>query len=119
MKHSTGKPTKAEQERLDRLHAMPCLACTMQMAKILEYREKQPFRTEAHHLLSGNKRIGHLATIPLCGYHHQGNLKNWPISYAKKVFGPSLAYSSKAFHARFGPDAELLARTNKLLERSP
>jgi hypothetical protein len=32
------------------------------------------------------------------------------------VYGPSLARSSKAFHAAFGTDDELLARTNKLLE---
>lgn len=110
MKHSTDKPTPAEAARLEAVRALPCLACMMAL-------RVQVQRTEAHHQLSGNVRIGHDATIPLCEWHHQGKLPNPKVNSAQMEasHGPSLARSSKAFHARFGTDAELLDRTNKLL----
>jgi Recombination enhancement, RecA-dependent nuclease len=112
MKHSTAKPTAAEAERLEAVHALPCLACMMALAV-------QRQRTEAHHQLSGGVRIGHEATIPLCGWHHRGERPNRKVTNAQmtKYSGPSLALSSKAFHDRFGTDAELLNRTNKLIGR--
>jgi hypothetical protein len=108
MKHSTGNRTKAEQARFDKLKEMgQCVACYQRGIHGWGY-------VEIHHLLSGNKRIGHLATVGLCGFHHRG-VSELPRAEAIAVFGPSLAHGSKPFRAEFGTDAELLAIQNALL----
>ena len=99
MKHSTKPPTKLEAARMRRLKELPCVAC--ESTWILQ---KSP--TEIHHLLSGNKRKGHMFTIPLCGWHHRGIAEG---------DGPSLAHGSKPFHAAFGSDSDLLDATNRML----
>lgn len=105
------KPTKAEAARMARLKEGMCVACTI--AGHIHCGS-----VEVHHLLSGNKRRGHLFTIPLCSWHHRGesNLLGW--KFLTNAAGPSLALGSKAFHIAFGTDDELLERTNKLLERT-
>lgn len=115
MKHSTRKPTKAEAERMARLSAMPCVVCRLRLRPLI-----QPSPTEVHHLLSGNKRRGHLFTIPLCGWHHRG-IGSQPVTGGDMtcdLHGPSLALRSKKFHETYGSDNELLALTNELLERN-
>jgi hypothetical protein len=114
LKHSTTKPTKAEQLRLDRIHAMPCMACEKERAQ-------QPLRTEAHHLVDKGTRAhsgGHSATIPLCIWHHRGE----PLEYMQKremhqIYGPSLALHKREFIACYGTERELLALTNERLQQ--
>ncbi|MGP1667490.1 MAG: Ref family recombination enhancement nuclease [Rhodanobacter sp.] len=65
---------------------------------------------EVHHLLSGNRRIGHQDTLPLCPHHHRA---------IGKGLGPSLANGSKPFHAEYGSDQELLAMTDRALGLKP
>ena len=112
MKHSTGKPTKAEQARFDKMKEQGiCMACYQQ-----GFKAWQPI--EIHHLLSGNKRIGHMATISLCSWHHRAV---YPLGHGHtkteltEQLGASLANGSKPFHAEFGSDAELLDLQNELL----
>lgn len=114
MKHSTGKPTKAEQLRLDRIHAMPCPPCEQEKVK-------QPLRTEAHHLVDKGTRLlsgGHMATIPLCGWHHEGTLL-YPLSSRQMKFhyGPSLKKHKREFVACYGTERELLALTDERLQQ--
>jgi hypothetical protein len=93
---------------------MPCVAC-LQLWAGCEWGGCGPI--EVHHLISGNKRRGHLFTIPLGAYHHRGvRPMNFTQAGTVLTFGPSLALNSKIFRERFGSDDELLARTNKLLE---
>ncbi len=109
MKHSTGKPTKAERARLERLAGMLCVACCI-------YGKPTCHKVEIHHLLSGNKRRGHLFTIPLCSWHHRGDpWTDCTARYMEANYGPSLARSSKAFHEKFGTDEELLKHVNEWL----
>lgn len=110
MKHSTAKPTKAEQDRLDAIHAMPCIACEMEDAK-------QPLRTEAHHIVDRGYRKhsgGHMATLPLCGWHHRGELL-YPLSSSEMLFehGPSLQGHKGAFVATYGHERELLEKVDE------
>lgn len=109
MKHSTGKPTKAEAARMAFLKHLPCVVGGLRQFHVCLG------MTEVHHLLSGNKRRGHLYTIPLCAWHHRGDAGNWMASEAVKLCGPSLARTSKKFRALYGSDDELLALTNKIL----
>ena len=119
MKHSTGNRTKAEQARFDKLKEMgQCVACYQRGIHGRGY-------IEIHHLLSGNKRIGHMATVSLCPWHHRGVWESGfdcrQESFIRSVekyaglYGPSLAHGSKPFRAEFGTDAELLAIQNALL----
>lgn len=114
MNHKGAKrATKAERERMARIKAFDCVACTI----------TRVFRTatgvEVHHLLSGNKRRGHLFTIPLCPWHHRGDAGGWGVKWMEANMGPSLARTSRKFRAVYGTDDELLERTNKLLENTP
>lgn len=110
MKHSTGRPTKAQVSRFEQLRAIGCLCCK---------KLGLPFQcgaTEIHHTLSGGKRRGHDYTLPLGSYHHRGTL--WAGMTTKQMmefFGPSLARGSKPFREKFGTDDELLAEVNKLI----
>lgn len=105
----TKAPTVAERARFEKIIARGCLACRAE-------RVYQAQRTEAHHLLSGGRRRGHAFTIPLCGWHHRGEPPpDWNTKTAREAFGPSLRLESRAFHARYGTDDELLARADHLI----
>lgn len=108
MKHSTKPPTRAERARFEALHEIGCICCRK--------RGFSSWPVEIHHLLYGNRRLGHMFSLPLCQWHHQGRPpQHWTIRGAGDFFGPSLAHGSKPFHAAFGSDAELLAEVNALL----
>lgn len=113
MKHSTGKPTKAEQARLDRIHAMPCLPCEKECIE-------QPMPTEAHHLVDKGTRAlsgGHMATLPWCGWHHRGEL---PVGFSSKemhiIYGPSFARNKREFVATYGTEREQLAEIDERMK---
>lgn len=124
MKHSTGKPTKAQQERLDAIHAMPCIACVKEAGFARKRGETpmgQPSRTEAHHLVDKGCRIhsgGHDATIPLCGWHHEGILV-YPLSgrEMRDLYGPSLKKHKRDFIPQYGSERELLTEVDEQLNR--
>ena len=110
MNHSTGKPTKAQQARLDALSEMNCIACE---------KGKDAFKPEIHHLVDkGNRRVsgGHDATIPLCAWHHRGIPPyGWSAAATDEMLGPSLALSKRRFIAQYGTERELLAEVNARL----
>ena len=109
MNHSTGKPTKSQEQRLARIKTIGCIACRLRGIKGV--------LADAHHLLKGGRRIGHDATIALCEWHHRAMpFGDW-LDHAtcRRLLGPSLAEGSKPFHREFGSDAELLELQNVLL----
>lgn len=114
MRHSTGTPTRMQQVRLDRIHAMPCIACEKEKIK-------QPSRTEAHHLVDKGYRShsgGHDATIPLCGWHHRGEYVEYMTGREMHlVYGPSLARHKREFKYAYGTERELLALTDERLQQ--
>jgi hypothetical protein len=108
---STGTPTQDEAARMAAIKAGPCVAC--------HQRGIRSWCPEVHHLLSGGRRIGHLATVGLCEWHHRAVIA-WGCTGAemRDHFGPSLNEGSKPFHAEFGSDAVLLGYQNALLENT-
>lgn len=52
-----------------------------------------------HHIVQGNRRLGHLHTIPLCFAHHQGG----------GLSVPSVHLAKRCFVKRYGSELELLA----------
>lgn len=61
-----GKVTATAQEQswMDRAQASGCIVCWMQFGVVAG--------AEIHHLKGGDRRMGHLFTIPLCYPHHRG-----------------------------------------------
>lgn len=105
MKHSTGKITKADAARFVALKEDGCICCRLSDALGLSLPGCVP---EIHHLISGNRRIGHRYTICICSWHHRG-ICVYGRSWGTQHLGPSLVYSSRAFHAMYGSDDQLLA----------
>lgn len=109
MKHSTGKPTKAEQARFDIMLEIGCVPCTLMGVTC------NP--AQIHHIVEGKKRLGHLFTICLCPWHHTGHV---PPTATKeeieRLVGPSYATSPRAFKGKFGTQRELLETQNKMIE---
>ena len=75
---------------MDRISALPCIAC-----------EQDGHESPAgvHHIVQGNRRLGHLFTIPLCPIHHTGDGR----------IVPSVHGSKRTFVQRYGAELELLA----------
>jgi len=57
--------TKLEQLRIEQMMRLGCCACAFIEIPMIAH--------ECHHLLDGNRRMGHWFTIPLCRGHHQGD----------------------------------------------
>lgn len=122
MNHSTKRANKAEQKRLDAIHALPCLACAHEIGQAALKSEPlpiQPFPTEADHLVDkGTRKLsgGHMATIPLCSFHHRGRvLEGFTASQMTRIYGPSKALNKKAFEERYGGQRILLVETDALI----
>ncbi|UPG86834.1 Ref family protein [Luteibacter aegosomatis] len=113
---STGKPTKTESERIDRIKRGECVCCHLNHSL---GRLRAAFQgCDAHHLLSGARRRGHTFTIGACPWHHRGvrPFGEMTDKEAADLYGPSLAHGSKPFHAFYGSDDDLLALQERLLE---
>lgn len=102
---------KAEQARFDAIKAGPCIACLQRGIDL-----SGQGLVEVHHLLSGGRRIGHMATIGLCCWHHRAQIFAFhDHQEMRDHYGPSLAEGSKPFHAEFGIDSILLEMQNGIL----
>lgn len=91
---------KADQIRFDKLHRLGCICCRKAGSG---YRAP-----DIHHVLSGGRRIGNQATLPLCPEHHR-------IPSNGTVVGASLADGSKKFHAQWGSQLKLLAEVDEMI----
>lgn len=114
MSHSTGRPTKAQNVRLDAVSRMRCVCCEIEGVP-------QPFPTEVDHLVDKGYRIhsgGHDATIPVCGWHHRGVCRDGMSSDTMKAhYGPSFFLQAKTAAKWYGTKRDLLARVNAKLAR--
>lgn len=106
MKHSTGKPTHAEQARFVAMKYDGCICCHIDGNGYAE--------PDIHHLKSGNVRRGHRFTLALCIWHHRA----CPVAFLEsaKPMGPSLANGSRTFHEHYGSDDYLLSLQNERLK---
>lgn len=97
---------KADEARIGWIKEDGCCACRKLWFHVL---------ADAHHILSGGRRIGHEHTIPLCPWHHRGIITNpdWSREQMEQTFGPSMARNKPAFVKAFGSELELLEYTNQ------
>lgn len=117
MQHSTGRMTKEEAAWVSAIKHAGCLLCARRGYR----REEGGPLAEAHHLLSGGIRRGHLFTIGLCPWHHRGRLivEGWDHATHRIKLGPSLAEGSDPFEAEWGSDDELLEAQRRAVYGRP
>jgi len=101
-------PTKLEREWMDAISKIGCLACK----KVDRFR-----RAEVHHVVVGNRRLGHMYTIPVCDWHHRGVMPDG-LSQAdcREALGPSFARDKEQFTQRYGDEMKLLDQTSRLVK---
>ena len=83
-------PNKAEREWMSLVAGYGCVACKQ---------DGHDSPASVHHITSGFRRVGHLATIGLCEPHHKSD--------GRQV--PSVHFQKRTFSARYGSEFELLA----------
>jgi len=82
--------TKIEREWMARASEHGCVACAT---------DGPETRCCVHHLVRGNRRLGHLLTIGLCPEHHKSDGRHVPSVHNQK----------RTFVQRYGSELELLA----------
>ncbi|MGL4999507.1 MAG: hypothetical protein ACRC5T_11110 [Cetobacterium sp.] len=55
---------------------------------------------DAHHIVQGGRRLGHMFVLPFCFQCHRGKF--------------SITYAKKSFIAKYGTEMELLERVNEI-----
>ena len=109
MKPRSQKATKDEQARYDALKELGCIVGRLRVVGCVG--------CEIQHLTSGGRRISNYHTIPLCPWHHRGQLpEGFTTTKATLCYGPSFAKSRKQFEQIFGSEEYLLEQTNRLLD---
>lgn len=97
------RATAEEQRRIVEMLKLGCAACAFLAIPNGAF-------TQCHHITEGNKRLGHLYTIPLCCGHHQGV---WPpqlIELIPEDYRVSIADGKKAFTRIYPTERELWTR---------
>ncbi len=111
---STTTPTKAEAAWLDAVKRTGCICCWLRGYG----HDPDGPAVEAHHLLSGGIRRGHLFTVGLCAWHHRGRALVYAhdLAWHRATLGPALSEGSVPFRAAFGDDDILYAVQARLLQ---
>lgn len=100
IEHKNAKrPTKAEQERMDRIKEMGCIVCWLTWYI-------KSVTCEIHHIVRGNKRLGHWFSIPICTPHHR---------IPGEGLWTSIANGRKAFERVHGSEMDLWLKVQHIL----
>ena len=103
--------TKAEEERRERLRALGCICCRLNLARC--YRATGQ-RVEIHHITEAGRQLGNAHIVPLCLWHHRAIcIEGRTSTNMLAAFGPSLAKGSKPFTDFYGDGSVLLAWTHR------
>jgi Recombination enhancement, RecA-dependent nuclease len=92
--------TRTEKERFVQILFLGCAICG---------HDNHGAKLEIHHLIQGNRRLGHWWTICLCEYHHQ---RHGPKYHFKPV---CLVDGSKPFTQAYGTQRSLWEATQRRL----
>lgn len=100
MSRNQPRPTKQEKIRINRLkQEIGCICCLLRF-------NIQTRPVEIHHIVRGNKRLGHWYTLPLCRDHHQGTGTGmWT----------SIRAGRKAFRAIHGDELDIWLKVQHML----
>ena len=102
MSKNMPRATHYEQQRINRMKAeIGCICCLLRTGV-------QNYHVEVHHIVQGNRRLGHWYTLPLCRAHHR-------IRGVGGIF-TSIADGSKAFKKIHGTELDLWLKCQHMLE---
>jgi len=101
--------TKAEQRRVELMRPLGCLACAS--AGWLNLND-----LELHHLLDGNRRLGHAFTILLCTDHHRGVWTSMMTLTLLPKYRVAISDGRKRFNAVFGSERSLWQRVQVTID---
>lgn len=110
---STRAMSKQERQWVAAVKHIGCILCR----RLGYHREEGGPLAEAHHLLSGGIREGHMDTVGLCAWHHRGQpvFGGWNHKSHRRELGPALSEGSMAFSAKWGTDKAILEEQEKLV----
>ncbi len=111
MQHSTGTPTKYEQERIDALRKLGCSACAALRLPNVNH-------LELHHILDGGVRMGHWFTFFLCRGHHQGDWSPQQLELIAPRYRVAISDGRKAFVRVYPPEKSLWMLAQRRLRLS-
>ncbi len=103
------KPTKAEADRIEKMLRLGCVAC----AELFLW-----MTPEVHHIVEGNKRLGHWYTLPLCPGHHRNIWLPEQCLVIPKDMICSIAHGSKQFLQYYSDERTMWERVQKKLKLS-
>lgn len=102
MSKNMPRATASEARRINRMKAeIGCVCCLLRTGV-------PNYHVEVHHIVRGNKRLGHWYTLPLCRSHHR-------IRGVGGIF-TSIADGSKAFRQIHGTELDLWLKVQHMLE---
>lgn len=93
------KATKTEATRIENMMRLGCSACATLSIPCPAH--------EVHHIVEGNKRLGHWYTIGLCRGHHRGYWSSQQEAIMRPEWMVSIADGRKAFTAVYPPERNL------------
>lgn len=103
------RATDEERRRIQEMLKLGCIACA-------HLKIPNGCFTQCHHIVEGNKRLGHLYTIPLCIGHHQG-IWTWDllevIPEDKRV---AISDGRKAFTKVYPTEREMWTRVQRRMD---
>ena len=103
--------TKVDDKRFEALQEIGCIACAIDGTGGVP--------CDIDHLLNGYRfEDEHRHTLGLDPWHHRGIVPEHccgSVGEATKCHGPSRRHNSKAFHERYGSDAELMQIQDALI----
>jgi len=94
------RPTAEEQRRIDVMMGLGCVACAYLGVPNLQF-------TECHHIVEGNRRMGHLYTLPLCAGHHRGIWTLGQLTWIPEELLVSISSGRKVFVATYDTERNL------------
>lgn len=101
--------TKAEQHRVDLMLPLGCLACATAGWLNLDC-------LELHHLLDGNRRLGHSFSIFLCVGHHRGHWNSVTTLALLPKYRVAIADGRKRFNKVFKSERYLWERVQVTID---
>jgi hypothetical protein len=108
MKHSTGKPTKYEQQRFEAMLDLGCVCC----AQLGIWNTA----VDIQHIVEGDRRLGHWYTIPVCPGHHRGVWTSDQVEAIPPDLRIAISDGSKMFYKHYGTERQLWMKVQARLK---
>lgn len=100
--------TKYEAERIEAMLRLGCVMCA-----VLEIPGPA---CECHHIVDGNRRLGHWFTLPLCTGHHRGAWTPEQRQLLSPLQLVGIYSGSKAFEPVYGTQREMWFKIQRRLK---